>query len=258
MSNLNIVLAESIASKKDEIFKLLALAYCEYAVNKVETKEHLGCGFESEDVANAFCNDDRFLIKLNSKTSFQDPVTKMVKEEVKFVPFNVFRLFYDETPTISYFIEKYPKEAAYLLPLVKRFNSDEFSNGFKVELKEFTPKKLFKKGSYKAVATKKECFVDLEKFAIQELDKRDLSLKFIMLDDIYFVPQDEKVLDSWDSKSEYRNDLKDQMDGYELLKSSSITLVDQSSSYKTEEAAIKGIADDSFIQAVVFDKKLVK
>ena len=258
MSNLNVVLAESIARKKDEIFKLLALAYCDYAISKVETKEHLGGGFESKDVANAFCNDGRFVIELNSKVSIKDPVTKMVKEEVQSTPFNIFRLFYDETLTIGYFIEKFPKEASYLLPLVKRFNSDDYSNGFKVELKEFTPKKLFKKGSYKAVATKKECFVDLEKFAAKELDKRDLSLKFVVYEDIYFVPQDEKVSDSWDSKSEYRNDLKDQMDGYELLKGSSTTLIDNASSYKTEDEAVKDLSHCTFIQAIVFDKKLVK
>lgn len=258
MSELNITLAENIARKKEEIFKILALAYCEYAVKKIETKEHLGCGFDAKDVAEAFCNDDRFVIQLNSKVKIKDPVTKMVNEEVQSVPFNVFRLFYDETLTVGYLIEKFPNEASYLLPLVKRSNSDEYSNGFLVDLKEFEPKKLFKKGNYKATLTKKQCFVDLEKFAAQELDQRGLSLKFIISEDIYFVPQDEKVLDNWDSKAEYSNDLKDQMDGYELLKRSSTNVSDNSSSYKTKEEAIKGIADYTFIQAIVFDKKLVK
>ena len=270
----NYELAESIAKKKEEIFELIALAYYDYSINQIEIKEHIGGVMSPEIIAEKYGDDYRFEIKLQARTVKKGAISGSPIEQVEIVPFNIFKMFYEEVGTVEILIKDYPEVASYLLPLVKiddievdsDVNSDCLEHGFLVEVKDFKPKSLFKKGSYKTILTKKPALLDLERIMTGKLDKYNICFRCVYPVDVVFAEQDEEVSKcaasgkySYTSVEDYYEFVRKQVIDCQFIKENSKTISDDSSTYKKEEEAInnaKNWQNDQF-EAIIFDKKLL-
>lgn len=135
-----------------------------------------------EIISEEYAEDERFNIKLLAKIKKKSAVFDDFIEVVEHAPFNIFKMFYEEVGTVDLLIRDYPEVAKRLLPLVNvdyvemdsSINSDCLEKGFLVEIKDFKPKSLFKKGSYNAIFSKKPALLELEKRVNERLAKTNL------------------------------------------------------------------------------------